>query len=303
MVRVLEVVALLGSAVVALLLAKYVADVLVPKLKSKLSSDELFPYALMPAVPLVIVALFFSGPNFVGHISDFSFGYKKPPVIRHPDKGVKNPPAVWTRSPDEKVISVEAWQKASTLVDTGINNLKQGSLAFDVPPEMEQGKPERIEVRISGSPVDSIEKQLKDNLRDTTEVDRIAVAPYMTVVLNPNEENTFFVKPLTQDKQYLNTSGFTTWAWEVTPLDYGNHDLILSVGTRLKLPGREEETQFVPLYEKKVDVKIDRVYQSERFISEHWEKLTWIAATIAIPIIGYLWVNRKKNPTGTVLKP
>lgn len=121
--------------------------------------------------------------------------------------------------------------------------------------------------------------------------------------ITASEETTFFVKPLTQDKQYLNTTGFTTWAWEVTPLDYGNHDLILSVGTRLKLPGREEETQFVPLYEKKVSVKIDRVYQSERFVSEHWERLTWAAGAVVIPLIGYLWVNRKKNPTGTQLEP
>ncbi len=184
-------------------------------------------------------------------------------------------------------------------LDEAIRNLQKGKIAFDVPQQMKQGKQERVEVRITRSLNNDMLNLLKENMRKSSQVDDIQVAPFMIVQLRDPEGSAFRITPLTLDSQAVAGDGYTPWDWSVVPLESGHHSLYLSVGTRFKLPNGEE-TKFEPVYEKDVAVNVDRVYETERFVSGNWQ---WLTATLLLPLIAFLWHHWKRKSKQTVLIP
>jgi len=170
--------------------------------------------------------------------------------------------------------------------------LAKGKIAYDIPAEMKEGKAKKAEVRIAKGIDQDVVAALKQHLRDRAQVDDIQVAPFMTVRLNA-EKDSFDIQALTQDNQAVTDKTYTTWAWLLTPQQSGEKTLYLSVGTRFKLPGRDEETEFRPLYEREVKVQVDRIYEAKRFASSNWQ---WLGGAIVIPLIGFFWRLRKKKP-------
>lgn len=189
---------------------------------------------------------------------------------------------------------------ATAALEAEVRNLQQGKLAFDVPPTMKQGKQERVEVRIARGVTHDVEQLLKDKMRATAQAEDIQVAPFMIVELNDADGSTFKITPLTQDRQSVAGDGYTNWVWIVTPLEPGQQTLYLSVGTRFKLPNSNEETRFTPIYEKKISVQVDRIYETKHFLSGNWQ---WLTATLIIPLIGFIWHHRKKKRKETELLP
>jgi hypothetical protein len=88
--------------------------------------------------------------------------------------------------------------------------------------------------------------------------------------------------------------------WDVKPLESGKQTLYLSVGTRFKLPDRDEETRFEPLYSKEISVQVDRMYETKQFFSGNWQ---WLTATLLIPLLGFIWHHWKRKPQQTELRP
>ena len=76
------------------------------------------------------------------------------------------------------------------------------------------------------------------------------------------------------------------------PLEAGQQNLYLSVGTRFKLPRNSEETEFEPLYVRSINVQMDRMYQTKRFLSTNWQQL--IVAPL-VPLVVLLWQHRKRK--------
>ena len=164
-----------------------------------------------------------------------------------------------------------------------------------------RSRQERAEARIARGTSKEIEQSLKVKVRPTAQVDEIQVAPFMIVQLNDGSGGSVFqITPLTQDKQSVAGEGSTTWAWSVVPLKSGQQVLYLSVGTRFKLPNKEEETRFTPLYEKEISIEVDHVYETKRFVFGNWQ---WLTATLIIPLVGYLWHSWKPKSKSTELLP
>ena len=189
---------------------------------------------------------------------------------------------------------------ATAALESEVRNLQKGKLAFDVPPTMTQGKQERAEVRIARGDNKGAEQNLKDKMRTTAQVEDIEVASFMIVKLHDADGSTFEITPLTEDRQSVAGDVYSKWAWIVTPLRSGQQTLYLSVGTRFKLPNSNEETRFVPIYEKKISVQVDRIYETKHFLSGNWQ---WLTATLVIPLIGFIWHRRKKKGKETELLP
>jgi hypothetical protein len=178
--------------------------------------------------------------------------------------------------------------------------LAKGKIAFDVPTEMKEAKPEKVEVRIARGVDKDVATLLKKGLSSQTKVDELQVAPFMIVHLESAEKSVFEITPLTQDRQIITGDGYTTWAWTVTPLAAGKHTLYLTVGTRFALPGRAEETQFRPLYETNISVRVDRIYEAKLFLSGYWQ---WFMGSLIIPLFGFVWRLRKRKSKATTLLP
>lgn len=178
--------------------------------------------------------------------------------------------------------------------------LAKGKIAFDVPTEMKEAKPEKVEVRIAKGVDKDVANLLKKGLSSQTKVDELQVAPFMIVHLESAEKSVFEITPLTQDRQIITGDGYTTWAWTVRPLAAGKHTLYLTVGTRFTLPGRTEETQFRPLYETNISVQVDRIYEAKLFLSGYWQ---WFMGSLIIPLLGFVWRHWKRKSKATTLLP
>jgi hypothetical protein len=202
--------------------------------------------------------------------------------------------------PPDSSPNISHLDPAAAALEDEVRNLQQGKLAFDVPPKMKQGKQERVEVRIARGITLDVEQLLKQKMHITAQVEDIQVAPFMIVELNDADGSIFRITPLTQDRQSVAGDGYTKWVWIVTPLESGQQTLYLSVGTRFKLPNSNEETRFTPIYEKNISVQVDRMYETKHFLSGNWQ---WLTVTLIIPLVGFIWHNRKKKRKETELLP
>ena len=182
-----------------------------------------------------------------------------------------------------------------------LRSFQKEGIAYRVPPNMRQGKEEKVQVRITKNVNEKMLTMIKHNLRSTVNVAELKVVPYTIVQLHDaSNGNMLQIASLTPEKQSLVGNGYATWAWSVMPLESGQQTLYLSVGTRFKMPQNSEETEFEPLYVRSINVQIDRMYQTKRFVSTNWQ---WLITTLLVPLVGLLWQHWKRKPQQKELLP
>ncbi|HEX5188340.1 MAG TPA: hypothetical protein VFW16_02280 [Streptosporangiaceae bacterium] len=146
-----------------------------------------------------------------------------------------------------------------------------GLLAFNPPPEMQQGRAERIEVGIARSP------ELRDALtagfrgRGLPEVLKVDAAPVMGVELRGSS---FQVDALSPGEQLV--VPLARWEFDVTPLKSGSQTLTLCVSIRIDSPFASGGKIAVPVLERDINIKIDVVYGTRRFVAANWQ---WLVGT------------------------
>jgi hypothetical protein len=146
-----------------------------------------------------------------------------------------------------------------------------GLLAFNPPPEMHQGRPDRIEVGVARSP------ELRDALtsgfrgRGLPEVVHVDAAPLMGVELRGSS---FKIEPLSPPEQLV--VPLARWEFDVTPLRSGSQTLALCVTIRIDSPFVSGGQIAVPVFERHIRIKVDVVYGTRRFVANNWQ---WLAGT------------------------
>ena len=171
---------------------------------------------------------------------------------------------------------------------TGLQDIHDSKILFNPPREMEQGKPERIEARISYQEVgDAIVKGLKG--RGEPNVETIQVGQNMSVTLGGDKFN---IKKYGSDKQLIAGRPFAQWEWDTIPLEYG--DLTLHLKAVINVNGAAYD---IPVIDRLIKVKVNRPYiaaqvaRNEKF----WNIVLGSGAGIAI-ITGLLaWLKGKRN--------
>ena len=182
-----------------------------------------------------------------------------------------------------------------------LRSFEKGAIACHAPPKMRQGKEEKIQVRITKNVSLKMLTMIRRNLRSTVNVAELNVVPYMIVQLHDaSNGNILQIAPLTPDKQSLVGNGYATWAWSVMPLESGQQTLYLSVGTRFKIPKDSEETEFEPLFVRSINVQMDRMYQTKRFVSTNRQ---WLIATLLVSLVRLSWQHWKRKPQRRELVP
>jgi hypothetical protein len=146
-----------------------------------------------------------------------------------------------------------------------------GLLAFNPPPEMHQGRADRIEVGVARSP------ELRDALtsgfrgRGLPEVVHVDAAPLMGVELRGSS---FKIEPLSPPEQLV--VPLARWEFDVTPLRSGSQTLALCVTIRIDSPFVSGGQIAVPVFERHIRIKVDVVYGTRRFVANNWQ---WLVGT------------------------
>lgn len=174
------------------------------------------------------------------------------------------------------------------------NRLGPGLILFDPPEQMTVGIRERVTVRIAKAFTDEMLSVLRNN---PTKAGLEKVGTTMKVQLK-GEGQDFEIASLNSEEQGISDKGFTEWAWNVLPNDSGDHRLYIVAVVVVKA-GDKEKVKDYPSYQKMINVRVNPVYSTKRFLRDNW---TYILSTIVgSGVIGLAlgwWrrVRKKQDP-------
>ena len=113
----------------------------------------------------------------------------------------------------------------------------------------------------------------------------IKVGPRMEAHL---EGSAFSIIEKAEPKQFVASTGFTIWKWDVTPRKIGNRPLDLFLYVRIPLQNGEEKRSLV--FNKTILVKVNPIEQQTILQSQIMKLLTGAV----IFAVGILWYFREK---------
>jgi hypothetical protein len=171
----------------------------------------------------------------------------------------------------------KSWRE---ILQEEIEQLQVGQIAFNPPAIMKVGKPDRVEVRITRERNSDFVSTMKG--RGHPQIEEIQVYEFMRVDLSGDD---FTILSLNELDQLVTSSGFTEWAWTVTPNKRGQKVLHLHVSLKIKLPDSEKAKDH-PVIDKEIDVKVNPAYSGKRFVKENWK---WLITALVIPLLGVIW--------------
>jgi transcriptional regulator with XRE-family HTH domain len=153
--------------------------------------------------------------------------------------------------------------------------ISPGRLLWNPPEAMPFAKPTRVEVRVAVST--DLDDELKQGLRGpgTPQLEDLPVSPFMGVYVRGAG---FEVAPLSETDQAVGPDGYATWEFDVRPTARGLLTLQLCVSLRIPLPGRPDEKQSIPVFERTVLVHVSAPALAVQFAGKNWQ---WLVGTIA----------------------
>jgi hypothetical protein len=210
------------------------------------------------------------------------------------------PTATPLTSPTQTPTPVPTSQDEAALIEAARKTFKVGQISFIPPTEMEVGKTETFEVRLTQLPPEKASQEvLTKGLPGSgkARVESLKVGCNMRVTLTAEEED-FKISPITTNEvRWLDPEApFEPWTWSVTPKKSGGEQKIhITVEARLNLKDIGERSLYVKTYDHTIKVKVTPRAVLEWAI-RNWE---WIAGTLVIPLVGWLWQLYSKRKEGT----
>jgi hypothetical protein len=184
------------------------------------------------------------------------------------------------------------------VVDTIVNNLEWGNIAFDTPKKMNFKESKIIELLLSPTKsAQELQSSLKFHRQEKseqTESARIEISNRMEAELSGLG---FKIEALVPKEQAISRGKTTQWKWEVTPTKDGNQNLSLAVSNIINLSNQE-----VPLvirtFDKTIKVEVSVSQRISTFVAGNWQ---WLWASILVPLSPFLWkwyqrMRGKKQP-------
>lgn len=170
--------------------------------------------------------------------------------------------------------------------------LAKGAAAFNPKKEMKQGQAETVTLRILS---DGNDPRRAEPLPGgpTTFVWPQDVSKVMRAELSGEGFKVRSDSPL---EQYLR-NGLYEWAWTVTPIEYGNRELLLTISTLAPFSGMGEKASVAHIERRAIRVHVSPVFVASTVVKLHWQ---WGVTAIAIPLIVWLWSKwpEKKRRAG-----
>jgi hypothetical protein len=208
-----------------------------------------------------------------------------------PTLGVIPPPSTVQAEPPPPDARHEDWSE----LDTALNALIGGNLAFNTPEHMSLRKSQIIEAKISVNlPADVLLRQLSEAGNKVSA--GLLVADRMAATLSGG--GAFDVSPSGPLEQLISHQQVTSWTWEVTPKEVGTQYLILSFDAMLTVGGKEG-IRNINTFKRPIEVEVgwpetpDEWFQWFRTL---FENISWLWVTLLVPVALWIWNRFRKPP-------
>ena len=167
-------------------------------------------------------------------------------------------------------------------IDQRFRALNPGELLISAPRKMRVAVPDQFILRIAAANQnDGISSDLPTGAQTSTSI--LHVTPTMRATLAGTG---FTIQSTSQEEQLIGGGSFTEWAWQVTPLESGNRELVATVYVVLdgKVKGIPKRWP--------VHVRANAGRWFSQFLAANW---TWLSSTLLIPLFLFFWRQRKKQ--------
>ena len=203
----------------------------------------------------------------------------EPPVAAPMETPVKVEPSVYT--PPTKKGNVNS---------KPIHNKPIGNILYNPPKKMTLHNTERIEVRIGH------EKLAATGLVGTGEIvrDELPISEVMSVRLccgDPAEDHPFDIIALNPDRQIVDKTGYTQWAFNVTPRKSGKQFLDLSVSAHYTYPNGETRTKDSPVKTDQILINVDTKKETQNWFINNWK---WLSLLLLVPLLVFYVMRNLK---------
>lgn len=169
-------------------------------------------------------------------------------------------------------------------------DLKLGRLAFEPKKDMDQGREEKVFVRISPQSKADLSKGFKSG---PPTIQAIQVGPTMRASLSYSAED-FTVMQVGDASKIVDVDRpYTDWEWEVTPLAGGNKTLRVVVYADLMLPNGKPEPYEAFVGSALIHVHVRPAYVVGKFLSTYWQ---WVLGSpILAGAVAWAWIQIQKT--------
>ncbi|MEM6910957.1 MAG: hypothetical protein AAF555_05175 [Verrucomicrobiota bacterium] len=194
--------------------------------------------------------------------------------------------------PSAAVMKREAASLTDSLeaVDSALDQLIEGSIAFDLPSIMKKGKATRIQLLLDPR---KTQEELAAIAQENglVESERILLSDIMLARL---QGNGLSILALSSEQQAVSLAGPTTWQWDVTPQASGKQTLFLSLDALLFVDG-ERQARTLRTFEREIEVEVAWGEDLLQTLQVHWQ---WMTGSVLIPL-GSLIAGRRLGGRGT----
>lgn len=175
----------------------------------------------------------------------------------------------------------------AALVQAEFARLAAGHVLYNPPDEMQVGRRERVEVRITQGRAETLAAETLQG-RGAAVVESIPVNTFMKVRLTGDA---FTITPLSSEEQFVVADSFTEWAWDLVPLQAGDQNLTLLITARVLLPGYPAEQRDLRIIERHIDVDVKPFGPAVLdFVRGHTEVLiSAVLIPLAIALGRWVW--------------
>ena len=197
----------------------------------------------------------------------------------------------YSEAPSEIAASVEPSKVESSKNIRSNSDKKIGNILYNPPTEMMLNETQRIEIRIGHEVLNAT------GLVGTGEIieDEIPVSEYMTVRLccgKPEEDHPFDIIALNQERQIVDETGFTQWAFDVTAKKGGSHFINLSVSAHYMFANGEVRTKDSPVKTDRILINVNKAKETQVWLIRNWQ---WIGLFLLVPLLIHYVIRNIKG--------
>ncbi len=176
-------------------------------------------------------------------------------------------------------------------VDRLLDEMEFGTIAFNTPTKINIDASFQIQLILSlAATVEELKQSIKKEGKRVGA--KIKVSDKMEARLTGYM---FQITAITPEIQAVSRAQQTEWKWEIHPKEEGQHELHLTITAHLDVNG-EIIPRKIKTFDRIIAVDVTATQKAKLFFENNWQ---WLWAAILVPVIGWLWKRKKKQPTNT----
>ena len=188
---------------------------------------------------------------------------------------------------------------SEAVINEPLDKLPVGQAYHNVPDEMKVGVEETIEAGIAPQITQEIKNEIQGRgqvkIKSGVRFDPMGVT--MDLIVKPQEFQKFKVFPQKGDEQFVTSELPGKWVWQVTPIEPGNHPIMIVATVNLSPPGSKTRPIHTIVFQDQREVKVNWPYTISGFIMNNWKELIPL---ILGPgplggLIGWYWEKRQEQ--------